>query len=328
VRLVNEGQDDFLNEAKDVLRSGLETARWITVDDTGARHKARNGYCTHIGNDHFAWFGTTSSKSRLNFLELLNLGDATYLINDAAGEYMRERGLPETVIALLTSHEHKHFGDHKAWMAHLEGLAITGQKVHPDPVRIATEGAPWGNITAEGRLADTVIVSDGAGQFNVGLHAHSWFPVAPRRSSPLSWVHAERLVHKLDASFLSLSSLRPSVALAASAIARPRSASRAASGGSTMISKRRGGSICDRPGRAKSLLPRPHSAAQSRTRAAFRSHLHEPHRLCAARSALEAAARPQGRVAGRARAPRHSPAHQRLGERHPLPEPAPDPDPG
>jgi len=30
--------------------------------------------CTQIGNDHFAWFGTTGNKSRLNFLELLRAG--------------------------------------------------------------------------------------------------------------------------------------------------------------------------------------------------------------------------------------------------------------
>jgi len=41
---------------------------WITVDDTGARHKATNGFCTQIGNAHFTWFGTTVSNSRLNFL--------------------------------------------------------------------------------------------------------------------------------------------------------------------------------------------------------------------------------------------------------------------
>jgi hypothetical protein len=41
VRLLIEGQDAFLREARDVLRAGLETARWITVDDTGARHKRR-----------------------------------------------------------------------------------------------------------------------------------------------------------------------------------------------------------------------------------------------------------------------------------------------
>jgi hypothetical protein len=74
MRLLIDGQQRFLDEARDVLRAGLAQAAWITVDDTGARHKAANGTCTQIGNDHFAWFGTTASKSRLNFLELLRAG--------------------------------------------------------------------------------------------------------------------------------------------------------------------------------------------------------------------------------------------------------------
>src|SRR5438093_11386228 len=57
VRLLIEGQDGFLTEARDVLRAGLSSAAWITVDDTGARHQAANGFCTQIGNAHFAWFG-------------------------------------------------------------------------------------------------------------------------------------------------------------------------------------------------------------------------------------------------------------------------------
>src|SRR5262249_4152073 len=65
MRLLIEGQDAFLTEARDVLRTGLSSAAWITVDDTGARHKAQNGFCTHIGNDQFASFTTTNSKSRL-----------------------------------------------------------------------------------------------------------------------------------------------------------------------------------------------------------------------------------------------------------------------
>src|SRR5258708_7807170 len=52
VRLLIAGQDDFLDEARDVLRVGLISAAWITVDDTGARHKAANGFCTQIGNAH------------------------------------------------------------------------------------------------------------------------------------------------------------------------------------------------------------------------------------------------------------------------------------
>jgi hypothetical protein len=55
--------------------------------------------------------------------------------------------------------------------------------VTPNPVQIATEGALWGSIHGHEFLRDTVIVSDDAGQFKVGRHA---------------WVHAERLIHKLD----------------------------------------------------------------------------------------------------------------------------------
>jgi hypothetical protein len=43
----------------------------------------------------------------------------------------------------------------------------------------------WGSVQAHEFLCDAVVLSDDAGQFNVGRHA-------------LCWVHAERLVHKLD----------------------------------------------------------------------------------------------------------------------------------
>ena len=186
VRLLIDGQDAFLDEAREVLRTGLDTAPWITVDDTGARHKAKNGVCTQIGNDQFTSFSTTGSKSRLNFLELLNAGSTTHLINDAGLAYMRERNLSGTVIGLLAAHADQRFADRAAWTAHLHALGITALDVHPDPVRIATEGALWGSIAAQGLLDGTVIVSDGAGQFDVGAHA-------------LCWIHGERLVHKLDA---------------------------------------------------------------------------------------------------------------------------------
>ncbi|HZA91167.1 MAG TPA: hypothetical protein VE420_00955, partial [Gemmatimonadales bacterium] len=45
------------------------------------------------------------------------------------------------------------------------------RKVTPDPIRLATEGALWGSVQAHGLLPDTVIVSDDAGQFKVGIHA-------------------------------------------------------------------------------------------------------------------------------------------------------------
>ncbi|MGH8326570.1 MAG: IS66 family transposase, partial [Steroidobacteraceae bacterium] len=185
VRLLQAEPETFLSEARDVLRAGLQTASWVSVDDTGARHKASNGFCTQIGNDHFTWFGTTQSKSRLNFLDLLRAGHADYVVNDAALSYMRGRALSGPVIASLAESSDKEFADPQAWQAHLERLGLTELSVTPNPVQIATEGALWGSIQSHGFLRDTVILSDDAGQFAVGEHA-------------LCWVHAERLVHKLD----------------------------------------------------------------------------------------------------------------------------------
>src|SRR5215203_811784 len=110
-----DGQQRFLDEARDVLRAGLTQAAWISVDDTGARHKAANSTCTQIGNDHFAWFGTTASKSRLNFLELLRAGHPDYVINAEALAYMRERGLAGPLIARLEGHPQRVFADQAAW---------------------------------------------------------------------------------------------------------------------------------------------------------------------------------------------------------------------
>ena len=185
VRILTDANDAFIAEARDVLRAGLSHGDWISVDDTGARHRGKNGFCTQIGNDAFTFFATTGSKSRANFLGLLRAGHGDYALNDQAFAYMRRRHLAGSVIALLAAHPARSFADQAAWDAHLAALGITAMKVHPDPAMVATEGALWGAVTAHGFLDGTVIVSDDAGQFNVGLHA-------------LCWVHAERLVHKLD----------------------------------------------------------------------------------------------------------------------------------
>jgi hypothetical protein len=185
MRLLIERQDEFLTEIQEVLQAGLATADWISADDTGARHCGANAVCTQIGNDSFAWFGTTGSKSRLNFLELLRAGHTDYVVNDAALEYMREHGLSGPVVRQLVGHAQRQFADQAAWQRHLAQLGITALAVTPNPVRVATEGALWGAVAAHGFLNEAVIISDDAGQFNVGEHA-------------LCWIHAERLVHKLE----------------------------------------------------------------------------------------------------------------------------------
>ena len=80
-RILTEQKEEFHLEKAGVLCAGLDISSTINVDDTGARHAGKNGYCTHIGNDLFAWFESTSSKSRINFLELLRQGHGDYVIN-------------------------------------------------------------------------------------------------------------------------------------------------------------------------------------------------------------------------------------------------------
>jgi hypothetical protein len=124
----------------------------------------------------------------------LRAGHTDFVLNDLAFDYMRGRGLAAPWVARLTEAGETRFVDHAAGQAHLNRLGIvspahppqTGLAVIQDPVQIATEGGQWGSIHAHGFLRDAVVLSDDAGQFAVGQHA-------------LCWVHAKRLVHKLDA---------------------------------------------------------------------------------------------------------------------------------
>jgi hypothetical protein len=184
VRLLSNPLDRFVAEDQAVLRAGLSTAPWITVDDTCARHARKDGVTTQIGHETFTIFRTSPSKSRENFLSLLRAGYPDYVINPAALSYMRDRGLAGIVITLLEAHPSRIFADAAAWTGHLARLGIDQLTAAPDPVRIASEGALWGATRHHDLLNGTVIVSDDAGQFRVGEHA-------------LCWVHLERHVHKL-----------------------------------------------------------------------------------------------------------------------------------
>lgn len=184
VRLLTAKLEAFRAEEEAVFSAGLRASGFVSVDDTGARHAGKTCTTTQFGSDRFTAFRTGPSKSRLAFLRNLLGGTARYAINAAAEAYMRAANLAHGVIAALMSAEVLEFGSETEWTAHLDALGVTALRVTPDPVRAASEGALWGAIVAEDRLANSVILSDDAGQFRVGDHA-------------LCWVHAERLVYKL-----------------------------------------------------------------------------------------------------------------------------------
>lgn len=180
-RIIVEGHEPFHAEKDEILRVGLEISDYVNVDDTGARHKGKNGYCTHIGNELFAWFETSQTKSRINFLQILRAGRTDYVLGEAAFDYMKAHNISRTHIELLSGCGKTVFENYAQWSATLESLGIN-RETH---VRIITEAALLGSILEHGSVnPDLVIVSDDAGQFNVLLHA-------------LCWIHAERSLLKL-----------------------------------------------------------------------------------------------------------------------------------
>lgn len=180
-RILTEEKDGFHLEKEGVLSVGLEVSDYINVDDTGARHAGKNGYCTHIGNEFFAWFESTGSKSRINFLQLLRNRHDDYVMNEDALLYIQQQSFPQPLLAQLAADAAaKHLATAADWKQHLEQLGIKKDR----HVRIATEGALLGSVLHHGFSKELVILSDDAGQFNVLLHA-------------LCWIHAERTIHKL-----------------------------------------------------------------------------------------------------------------------------------
>ena len=179
-RIITEGHEGFHEEKEEILRVGLAVSAYINVDDTAARHQGQNGYCTHIGNELFAWFESTESKSRLNFLELLRAGHTDYVVDAVARRYMKEQKLPHRQLNLFE--EEVVVTDKTSWDAHLQKLGLTTER-HK---RIATEGALVGSVLSHGVSPELVILSDDAGQFNVAGFLNA-----------LCWVHAERTISKL-----------------------------------------------------------------------------------------------------------------------------------
>jgi Transposase IS66 family len=177
--LLTEDKEVFHQEKAELLTAGLATADYIQVDDTGARHQGKNGYCTHIGNEFFAYFASTDSKSRLNFLEVLRGEHTDYAMNEIAVAYWEKQHLPTALLALL-SEGLDQFADAATWQTHLQALGITSAR----HALIATEGALLGSLIAHGVSPALAVLSDGAGQFVILVHA-------------ACWVHAERPLARL-----------------------------------------------------------------------------------------------------------------------------------
>jgi hypothetical protein len=172
--ILTENKEIFHEEKTGMLPVALTVSSYIGTDDTGARHQGHNGFATVIRNEFFTYFESTDSKSRLNFLQVLQGAQRSYVINEMTLAYWERQGLSADLVHKLRGGPDT-FAEESSWQARLAALGITGER----HVRIATEGALLGGLIARGVAPDLGVLSDGAQQFFILLHA-------------LCWVHAER----------------------------------------------------------------------------------------------------------------------------------------
>ncbi len=170
--ILTKGHDTFHQEKEEILEAGLACSDYLQVDDTGARHQGKNGYCLFVGNPYFSYFLSSGSKSRINFLGCLLGQQSLYLLNEVAIDYMKQVKMSEKWIAAFSVIGEKTFSSKKEWESFLNELECTSSQQR----RLATEGVLKAALKKHLSLDNMIIHSDGARQFDtVFKHALCWY---------------------------------------------------------------------------------------------------------------------------------------------------------
>jgi hypothetical protein len=175
-----EEADELARVSESVLQAGLGEAPYIRTDDTGAKHEHKNGYCTHIGGEYFAYYKTTFSKSRANFLEILLQGKEGYRVNDAMIWHLYQCGAEDDILNLFEEYKGKKYIEKNGFNRFLTRLNLHDKKLRTQCLEAAVVGFISEEILKKGQI----LLSDRAGQFAVFDHAGCW-------------VHMERPLRKI-----------------------------------------------------------------------------------------------------------------------------------
>jgi hypothetical protein len=186
-RILHHGHDKFHAEKESLLPAARELATHFHTDDTSARHRGQNYHTTGIGNESFAVFTTTPTKSRINFLELLCAPYQEYVVDGDTMEYLTYYDLPQRWLKRLR--ESIEDGERRIviegsqpWEQQLQSWGIIAEQ----PRQLITEAALWGCLMYHDFYVHQPILSDDAGQFKLLGYLHG-----------LCWVHAERNVARV-----------------------------------------------------------------------------------------------------------------------------------
>lgn len=183
--MLTTGHEEFHREKDALLPAAREVSPYFQTDDTPARHQGAGGHTTHLGNELFASFTTSMTKSRANFLKILCAPYEEYVLSGDALYYMRQQGLSQRLVRFLEGRlgeEAIWSYDEAGWQRALSAWGITGEEHR----RIATEGALFGCLMNHGLYLHQPLLSDDAGQFKVLGFLHG-----------LCWLHAERHLARL-----------------------------------------------------------------------------------------------------------------------------------
>jgi hypothetical protein len=177
-----QGHDAFHAEKDELLPVAREVSDHLHCDDTSARHCGKPAVCTHIGNEWFASFTTTDSKSRLNFLRLLCQPVEQYRWCEEALVALELYGAGQNLQQRMAAQPEGCWLGRDVWEQQLTAWNLTNQKHRT----LVSEAALCGTLLTESWYDDLGLISDDAPQFKIFGFVHG-----------LCWVHGERKIDRL-----------------------------------------------------------------------------------------------------------------------------------
>jgi hypothetical protein len=177
-----QGHDAFHAEKDELLPVAREISDHLHCDDTSARHRGKPAVCTHIGNEWFASFTTTDSKSRLNFLRLLCQPVEQYRWCEEALVALELYGAGQKLQQRMAGQPEGCWLGRDTWEEQLTAWNLTNQKHRT----LVSEAALCGTLLTESWYDDLGLISDDAPQFKIFGFVHG-----------LCWVHGERKIDRL-----------------------------------------------------------------------------------------------------------------------------------
>lgn len=175
-----ENKDSFIEEVAELLPVAARIEEQVQVDDTGGRHKGQNQYTTIIGNRWFSIFATTDSKSRVNFLKLLQNGKEEYIINEDSLDYLKQVNVSPYFPGYISLCMGRKFTTAAEWELFLKERNIIKEL----EIRFLTEAALYASVIQNGIPRNLGVHGDDAGQFDAFVRS-------------LCWIHEERHYRKL-----------------------------------------------------------------------------------------------------------------------------------